>query len=182
MFVRPEAVEQAPRTERERGEPLDREDLGGQVGQDGGLVAAAGADLEDALGCPSGASSTVITATMYGWLIVCSRPIGTARSAVGVGRATSGGGTRRARSAQGAEHARVADPALATCRTIAAPGAGSGGLGSAWPLASSSWKSLTSSWTSRRPFHSLIDGWKATEQACRPPAPCPARPCSRRSP
>ena len=35
-------------------------------------------------------------------------------------------------------------------------------------LASSTWKSLTSSWTSRRPFHSLIDGWKASEQTASP--------------
>ena len=40
--------------------------------------------------------------------------------------------------------------------------------------ASASWKSLTSSWTSRRPFHSLIDGWKATRaERARPSASLP---------
>ena len=49
-----QAVEHAPRPERERREPLDREDLGGQLAQDGRLVAAAGADLEDALDAGQG--------------------------------------------------------------------------------------------------------------------------------
>ena len=54
----------------EVGVPLDRIDGGGQLGEDRGLVAAAGTDFQDFLGSPVSCKASVIMATMIGWLIV----------------------------------------------------------------------------------------------------------------
>src|SRR4051812_40602987 len=65
---------------------------------------------------------------MYGWLIVCSRPIGTARSSWAWGRWA--GGRNRAREIRDRASRSLGSriPRLRTCCAIAAPG-----LGSRWP-------------------------------------------------
>jgi len=64
---------------QQRLDPLDRENLGRQAGQDRSLVPAARPDLQNAMRAVQFQPSVMI-ATMYGWLIVCPCPIGAARS------------------------------------------------------------------------------------------------------
>ena len=59
--------------------PLDGRDRGAKLGEDRRLVAGSRADLEDPV-AGRGASSSVIRATMKGWLIVCPASIGSASS------------------------------------------------------------------------------------------------------
>ena len=136
--------------------------------QDGRLVAAAGADLQHPLaagqgqldghhGDHEGLADRLVEADRHGPVVV------------GDGARCSGGRNRARESRDRASSTRGSlTPRSRTCRTIAAPGSRITGRG--WGVghgrsASSSWKSLISSCTSRRPFHSLIVGWKASEQS-----------------